>query len=360
MHVVFRWYGDEFDTITLEQIRQIPGVEGVVGTLLDVEVGKVWPYEKIIKLEKRVQQAGLKLEVIESVNVHEDIKLGLPTRDEYIENYNQTLINLARIGIKVVVYNFMPLFDWVRTNLRKRLDDGSQVMEYEHRFIEGRGPKELIKEVKSGSQGFTLAGWDWSKLEKLSELLELYKDLDEEKLFENLVYFLRNVIPVCEKIGIKLAIHPDDPPWSVFGLPRIVTCKEKIERILKAVDSPCNGLTFCTGSLGVNPKNNLLQMIKYFGQIGRIHFVHLRNVKIMAEKTFYETAHPSFCGSYDMFEIVKALHDINFNGYVRPDHGRTIWNEKSIPGYGLYDRALGITYIIGLWEAIDKMSTRLI
>ncbi len=357
MHIVFRWYGD-FDTISLEQIRQIPGVEGVAGALFDIPVGEVWPYERIQELKQKVEKAGLKFEVIESVNIHEDIKLGLPTRDKYIENYNQTLINLARAGIKVVVYNFMPVFDWVRTNLRKKLDDGSEVMEYDHKFIEGRGPRQLLEEVKNGSQGFVLAGWDWSRLEKLSELLKMYEDIDEEKLFENLSYFLRNVIPVCEKIGIRLAIHPDDPPWSVFGLPRIVTCQENIERILKVVDSPCNGLTFCIGSLGVNRRNNLVEMIKFFGKMGRIHFVHLRNVKIIGEKAFYETAHPSFCGSYDMFEVVKTLHDIDFNGYIRPDHGRTIWNENARPGYGLYDRALGITYIIGLWEAVEKMYSR--
>ncbi len=358
MRIVFRWYGEKFDTVTLEQIRQIPGVEGVVGALFDVPVGEVWPFDKIMQLKQKVEQSGLKLEVIESVNVHEDIKLGLSTRDKYIENYSQTLINLSKAGIKVVVYNFMPVFDWVRTDLRKKLPDGSEVMEYDHRFIEGRGPKELVEEFRRGSQGFILAGWEWSRLEKLSEILKMYEDVDEERLFQNLIYFLKNVIPICEKVGIKLAIHPDDPPWSVFGLPRIVTCKENIERILRAVESPCNGITFCIGSLGVNRKNNLPEMIRYFGSMGRIHFVHLRNVKITGEKMFYESAHPSFCGSYDMFEIVKALYDVKFDGYMRPDHGRTIWNEKSIPGYGLYDRALGIAYILGLWEAVNKMVAR--
>ncbi|KAF2959249.1 mannonate dehydratase [Thermotoga sp. 38H-to] len=358
MKLVFRWYGEKHDTVTLEQIRQIPGVEGVVGALFDIPVGEVWPFEEIMKLKETVEKAGLKLEVIESVNVHEDIKLGLPTRDRYIENYKETIRNLAKAGVKVVCYNFMPVFDWMRTDLHKKLPDGSETMEYDHRLIEGVTPDELIKRVKEGSQGFVLPGWEWDRLEKLRETFELYKNVDEEKLFENLVYFLERVIPVCEECDVKLAIHPDDPPWSIFGLPRIITNKENIERMLKAVDSPYNGITFCMGSLGANPENNIPEMIRYFGKMGRIHFAHVRNLKFTGEKSFYETAHPSFCGSHDLFEVMKAFHDIDYEGYIRPDHGRLIWGEKARPGYGLYDRALGATYILGLWEAIDKMKKR--
>ncbi|MEJ5229102.1 MAG: mannonate dehydratase [Pseudothermotoga sp.] len=358
MKVVFRWYGEGFDTITLEQIRQIPYVEGVVGALFDVPVGEIWPMEKIINLKKKIENVGLKLEVIESVNVHEDIKLGLPTRDHYIENYNATIENLAKAGVKVIVYNFMPVFDWIRTDLAKKLEDGSEVMEYDHKKIEGITPSKLVEMVKTNSQGFVLAGWDWKRLKELDRLMKLYEKVDEDKLFSNLIYFLENVIPVCEKYGVKLAIHPDDPPFSVFGLPKIVTCREKIEKILRAVDSPYNGLAFCTGSLGANEENNLPEMIRYFGKMKRIHFVHLRNLKILSRGHFYESAHPSLYGSLDMFELVKALYDTGFDGYMRPDHGRTIWNERARPGYGLYDRALGITYLMGLWEAVDKMSKR--
>lgn len=153
-----------------------------------------------------------------------------------------------------------------------------------------------------------------------------------------------------------MAIHPDDPPWSLFGLPRVVTNKENIERFLKAVDSPYNGLTLCTGSLGANKENNIPELIRYFGKMGRIHFMHVRNIKFTGEKSFYETSHLSTDGSFDMFEIMKAIYDIGFEGYLRPDHGRMIWGEKGRPGYGLYDRALGIAYLNGLWEAIEKMS----
>jgi len=358
MKVVIRWYGEEKDTVTLEQIRQIPGVEGVVSALFDVPVGEVWPLEEIMKLKETVERAGLRLEVIESVNVHEDIKLGLSTRDKYIDNYKETIKNLAKAGIKVICYNFMPVFDWVRTNLNKKLPDGSESMEYDHDLMERITPEELLRRMEKGSYGFVLAGWEWERLTKLRETFELYKNVDEEKLFGNLVYFLEKVIPVCEECDVKLAIHPDDPPWSVFGLPRIVTNRENIERILKTVDSPCNGIAFCVGSLGANPENNIPEMIRHFGKMGRIHFTHVRNLKITGEKKFYETAHPSFCGFHDMFEVMKAFYDIGYDGYIRPDHGRMIWGEKARPGYGLYDRALGVTYLLGLWEAIGKMKER--
>ncbi|MBC7257561.1 MAG: mannonate dehydratase, partial [Chloroflexi bacterium] len=178
--------------------------------------------------------------------------------------------------------------------------------------------------------------------------LQMYEGMSEEDLLKNLIHFLKEVVPVCEQFNIKLAIHPDDPPWSVFGLPRIVTCEENIEKILLSVDSPSNTLALCTGSLGVNTKNDLPKMIRRFGSMKKISFVHLRNFKLIGERKFYESAHPSFCGSLNMLQIVKALHEINYDGYLRPDHGRTIWNEKARPGYGFYDRALGVCYILGL------------
>ncbi|KUK14256.1 MAG: mannonate dehydratase [Synergistetes bacterium] len=358
MKMVFRWYGENNDPVTLEQIRQIPGVVGVVGALFDVPVGEVWPLEKVKHLKEVVEKAGLTLEVIESVNVHEDIKLGLPTRERYIENYIETIRNLSKVGVKVICYNFMPVFDWMRTELNRKLPDGSETMEYDHSLIENITPQELIKRVKEGSHGLVLPGWEWDRLAKLEETFELYKEVDEAKLFDNFVYFLKAVIPTCEECDVKLAIHPDDPPWSIFGLPRIVTNRENIERFLRAVDSPYNGITLCMGSLGANPDNNIPEMIRYFGKMGRIHFAHVRNLKIENRGKFYETAHPSFCGSHDMFEVMKAFHDINYEGYIRPDHGRMIWGEKGRPGYGLYDRALGAVYLLGLWEAIGKMKER--
>lgn len=356
MKMTFRWFGEKDDSVTLDQIRQIPGVSGIVGALYDVPVGEVWPIEKILDLKKKVESYGLELEVIESVNVHEDIKLGLPTRDRYIENYKETIKNLGKLGIKVVCYNFMPVFDWIRTNLNEKLPDGSYVMSYDEDKIRGIDPLKLIEDMDKGSNGFILPGWELDRLKELRMLFDMYKDVDEEKLFDNLKYFLENIIPTCEEYDVKMAIHPDDPPWSLFGLPRIVTCKENLERIVNLVDSPYNGLTLCSGSLGSNPKNNIPELVRYFGKMGRIHFGHVRNIKFTGKGKFYETSHLSSDGSFDMFEIMKAYYDIGFEGYIRPDHGRMIWGEKARPGYGLYDRALGVAYLNGLWEAIQKMS----
>ena len=355
MKMTFRWFGEKDDSVTLGQIRQIPGVTGVVGALYDVPVGDVWPIEKVIHLKNAVEKAGLELEVIESVNIHEDIKLGLPTRDKYIENYKQSIRNLGKVGVKVICYNFMPVFDWFRTDLAMKLEDGSTAMAYDNSLLKDLDPVKMVEDVETNSNGFELPGWEAYRLKELKETLEKYKSVDEEKLFLNLKYFLEKIIPVCEETDIKMAIHPDDPPWPLFGLPRIVICKENLDRLVKLVDSPYNGLTLCSGSLGSNPENNIPELIRYFGKMGRIHFGHVRNIRFTGEKTFHEASHLSSDGSFDMFEIMKAYHDIGFDGYIRPDHGRMIWDEKARPGYGLYDRALGIAYLNGLWEAISKM-----
>ncbi|MFU0800583.1 MAG: Mannonate dehydratase [Xylanivirga thermophila] len=355
MNVVFRWFGEQYDHISLDEIRQIPGIDGIVTVLYDIPAGEVWPLEDIKQLKNTVNAYDFSFEVIESVNIHEDIKLGLQTRDKYIENYKETIKNLSKVGVKVICYNFMPIFDWIRTELNMTLDDGSETMFYEHRQLQKITPEKLIEDMLSGSKGFSLPGWEPERLKELEKLFKAYADIDETKLFNNLVYFLEQIMPVCEEYDVKMAIHPDDPPWSLFGLPRIINSKESIMSMFKAVDSEYNGLTLCTGSLGANIDNDLPDMIRTFGSMGRLHFAHIRNLKLIGDRTFYETAHRSEDGSFDMFEIVKALHDIDFKGYVRPDHGRMIWGEKGRPGYGLYDRALGITYLNGLWEAISKM-----
>ncbi|NLN15118.1 MAG: mannonate dehydratase, partial [Tissierellia bacterium] len=261
--------------------------------------------------------------------------------------------NLSKYGIKVVCYNFMPVFDWTRTDLAKELEDGSTVLSYEQKLIEEMDPDKLVEDIQGGSKGLSLPGWEPERLKKLKELFQLYRDVDEDQLFENLRYFLERIIPTAEECDIKMAIHPDDPPWTIFGLPRIVTNKENLGRILKLVDSPYNGLTLCSGCLGANPNNDIADMIRTFGD--RIHFAHVRNIKIHPNGDFDESSHLSSDGSLDIFEIMKAYHDIGFKGYIRPDHGRMIWGEDARPGYGLYDRALGIAYLNGLWEAIDKM-----
>lgn len=344
MKMTFRWYGED-DPVTLEKIRQIPGVEGIVSAIYDVPVGEVWDCEKIIKLKETVEKSGLELSVIESVPVHEDIKLGRSTRDRYIENYCMTLKNLAKAGIDCVCYNFMPVFDWTRSTLEQPLSDGSNSLAYHN---------ETVLKMDPVSGELSLPGWDSSYTkDDMKSLLEAYKGITEEDLWNNLKYFLDRVIKVAEEVKIKMAIHPDDPPWSIFGLPRIITNKENLKRFLDLYDSKYNGITLCSGSLGASCDNDIIDIIHSFPD--RIHFAHIRNVKITGDHSFEETAHKTECGSLDIFGIIKAYHDEGFDGYIRPDHGRMIWGEMGKPGYGLYDRALGAVYISGIWEALDRM-----
>ncbi len=357
MQMTMRWFGDKFDSVKLWQIRQVPGVTGVITTLYDIPAGELWPIERIQALKKEVEDAGLTIAGIESVNIHDDIKIGKPTRDKYIENYIQTLENLAKCDIKLVCYNFMPVFDWTRTDLAKMRPDGATVLAYDQKVVDSIDPQKFFDQTNSNSNGYVMPGWEPERLSKVKELFEAYKDVDEETLFNNLVYFLKAIQPVCEKYGIKMAIHPDDPAWPVFGLPRIITSKEKILRVMKAVDSPFNGLTFCAGSFGTNPKNDLPGIIRALP--GRVHFAHVRNLHHFAPGVFEEAAHLSSDGSFDLYEIVRALYETGFDGPIRPDHGRAIWGEVSMPGYGLYDRALGAEYILGLWEAVEKSEKRL-
>ena len=357
MQMTLRWFGDKFDSVKLWQIRQIPGVTGVITTLYDIPAGDLWPLERIQALKKEVEDAGLTIAGIESVNIHDDIKIGKPSRDKYIENYIKTLENLAACGIKLVCYNFMPVFDWTRTDLAKMRPDGATVLAYDQKVVDSIDPQTFFDQTNSSSNGFVMPGWEPERLSKVKELFEAYKDVDEDTLFNNLVYFLKAIQPVCEKYGIKMAIHPDDPAWPVFGLPRIITSKEKILRVMKAVDSPFNGLTFCAGSFGTNPENDLPGIIRALP--GRVHFAHVRNLHHFAPGVFEEAAHLSSDGSFDLYEIVRALYETGFDGPIRPDHGRAIWGEVSMPGYGLYDRALGAEYILGLWEAVEKSEKRL-
>lgn len=346
MKLSFRWYGTD-DPVTLNKIRQIPTMHSIVTAVYDVPVGEVWNKEKIAALKAEVEQNGLHFEVIESVPVHEDIKLGKSSRDRYIENYKQNIRNLAEYGVKCICYNFMPVFDWTRTQLDKELPDGSNALVYY---------KEQLSKMDPLTGELSLPGWDSSyKKEDLQNLFDEYKQVDEEKLWENLGYFLREIIPVAEEFDVKMAIHPDDPPYPIFGLPRIITCEENLDRFLKLVDSEYNGLTFCTGSLGCADFNDIPRLVDKYSKMGRIHFMHVRNVKLMEDGSFEESAHYSGCGSMDIVEIMKKLYQNGFDGYLRPDHGRMIWGETGRPGYGLYDRALGASYITGIWETLQKL-----
>lgn len=351
MQMTFRWFGSEKDTVTLEQIRQIPNVVGVVPALHYLPAGEVWPLEDIMKMKAEIEAAGLTMECIESVNVHEDIKIGLPTRDKYIDNYIECIRNLAKAGVKVICYNFMPVFDWTRTDLAMNMCDGATCLSYDGAQIEGKSPEDMFREIDNNSNGYAMPGWETERMPEIKELFEKYKGVTAEDLWANLKYFLDRLMPVCEECDVRMAIHPDDPPWGIFGLPRIIKDRDSLKRLVETVPSEYNGITFCTGSLGASASNDLPAMIREFGN--RIYFAHLRNVNVV-DNHFNETAHESNSGSLDMYEIVKALQDVGFDGYIRPDHGRMIWGEVARPGYGLYDRALGVAYINGLWEAVKK------
>lgn len=356
MKMVFRWFGEGNDTVSLQQIKQIPGVEGIVWALHDVPVGEEWPMDKIQKIKAEADRAGLHMQVVESVNIHEDIKLGLPSRDTYIANYKKTIATLAQVGVKVICYNFMPVFDWVRTDLHKELEDGSTALFYEKSKIANLDLAEHVGRINANPD-FSMPGWEPERLAHLTELFEAYKDVTEEHLWANLKYFLDEIIPVAAEHGIRMAIHPDDPPWSVFGLPRLMTSQANIRRFLALHDSPYNGLTMCSGSLGANSSNDIVSIVHEFAD--RIPFAHIRNVRVYENGDFIETSHRTKDGTVDISGIVQALHENNYEGFCRPDHGRHIWDERCRPGYGLYDRALGIMYLWGLWDMMCRQRVTL-
>jgi mannonate dehydratase len=343
MFMTFRWFGAA-DPVALAAIRQIPGVRGIVSALYDVPVGDAWPRHAIDALANRIADAGLELSVIESIPVHEDIKLGAPTRDRLVDQYCASIRAMGEVGVRVLCYNFMPIFDWTRTDLAMPLADGSTALAYDQARLEridlSRGTGDL-------------PGWATAYDAKtLNTLMAAYRAVDAERLWEHLAYFLERVVPVAASAGVRMAMHPDDPPWSIFGLPRIITNASALERLTRLVDDPANGVTFCTGSLGADAANDLPAMIRGLGARGRIHFMHCRNVRRTGAKQFNESPHPTEFGSVDMLAVMRALRDVGFTGPMRPDHGRMIWGEQGRPGYGLYDRALGAMYLQGLWEGV--------
>ncbi|MBR2294705.1 MAG: mannonate dehydratase [Clostridiales bacterium] len=354
MKMVFRWFPNGDDTVTLDQIRQIPGMTGVATFLSDIPAGKIWPMERILQVKNEVNEAGLEMEVIESINVHEDIKKGLPSRDMYIDNYIKTMKNLHEAGVKCVCYNFMPVMDWFRSDLYLPLEDGSYAMSYSHSVAQGLTLEKMTESMINGSNNFSLPGWEPERFEAMSKDIAFYQNVSSEEYRKNIKYFLDAIIPYAEEYDLDFGVHPDDPPMPLFNLPKVVNSQESIREYLGLHDSKRNGLTLCTGSLGANKDNDIVAIAKEFASQGKVPFVHLRNVKHTSDTDFHESAHPSEFGDLDMYEIVKALQDSGFDGYIRPDHGRKIWNETGRPGYGLYDRALGATYIEGLWEAGRK------
>jgi len=345
MKLSFRWYG-ESDPVTLEHISQIPGMHSVVSAVYDVKPGEVWGEDSLRRMKEQCDAHGLVFDVVESIPVHEDIKLGRNNADRLIDVYCENIRRCAKYGVRCVTYNFMPVFDWTRTQLDKMAPDGSTslVMYWDQ-----------MRDLDPLKDDIHLPGWDASYTQsEVRGLISAYGQIGEEGLWKNLERFLKKVIPVAEKCGVRMAIHPDDPPYPIFGLPRIITCEENLDRFLNIVDSPANSLCLCIGSLGCAKSNDVVAMVEKYAKADRIAFMHMRNVKIMDDGSFEERAHLSECGSLDMYAVVRTLVRYGFDGYVRPDHGRMIWGEQGRPGYGLFDRALGASYLNGLFEAAEK------
>jgi mannonate dehydratase len=344
MQMTFRWFGPQ-DPVRLENVRQIPGVEGIVSALHDEPPGKAWTRERIVKHRDRIEEAGLRFAVVESIPVHEDIKLGRPTRDRLTDAFAASVRAMGEAGVRVLCYNVMPVFDWMRTDLALRSADGSNGLAYDHGAL-------ATFDATAGTAG--LPGWaEAYDAGTLGALRAAYRDVDEERLWDNVAWFLERVVPAAAEAGVRMAVHPDDPPWPILGLPRILTSGAALERYTRLVDHPANGVTLCTGSLGADPDNDVVEITRRLAGAKRIHFMHCRNVRSTGERRFLEAPHPTRFGDVDMRGVLKALRDHDWDGPIRPDHGRMIWGERGRPGYGLHDRALGAMYLQGLWEGLD-------
>lgn len=387
----WRWYGPN-DIVSLDDIEQT-GAEGIVNALHHIPVGEVWEVGEIKKRKKEIEwnsqkdrPRNLTWAVVESLNVHENIKQGLPDRDILIENYKQSLKNLSDCGIKVVCYNFMPVLDWTRTDLRYEMKDGSLALRFqfealvafdlfmlkregaEHEYTEQQISRakeyfgSLDEDKKAELSSAVLQGIPGSgealDLEEFKMLLNAYNDIDKKQLQENLSYFLNEVIPVAEEFGIKMCCHPDDPPYQLFGVPRTVSTEEDVAFLVNSIDSDSNGITFCTGSLAPNPNTDLTGIIDRWGS--KIHFIHLRNIVREGNGSFYEGDHLG--GSVNMHEVMYALvRESNrrklagredYQIPYRPDHGHQMLDDlnKDIPfhGYSAIGRMRGLAELRGL------------
>lgn len=394
----WRWYGPN-DPVTLTDIRQA-GATGIVTALHEIPIGEVWPLNELEKRNKMIQwdhsvnppkRRGLNWSVIESIPVHEDIKLGKSTRDKWIEKYKESLINVGKLGIHYVCYNFMPVVDWTRTNLEFELEDGAKALAFDmiefclfDLFMLKRDkaekdyPEDIIEKAREKFESISdearyilqkniiaglPGGQEGYSIEQFKTKLEDYQNINSELYRKNLIYFLKEIIPVAEEAGVKMAIHPDDPPISLFGLPRVVSTEEDLALILGAYDSPFNGFTMCTGSFGVRPENDLVGMIERYGS--KLNFAHLRSTQRDGGGSFHEAGH--LRGDVDMYSVILAIlreqkkrhsaHRQDEKIPMRADHGHTILddlNKKTNPGYSAIGLLRGMAELRGLELGIIK------
>lgn len=390
MEKTWRWFGKK-DKITLPMLRQI-GVEGIVTALHDVPNGEIWTMEAINDLKSYIESYGLRWSVVESLPVCEAIKYAGAEREQLIENYKVSLANLGKCGIKTVCYNFMPVIDWIRTDLQHPWPDGTSSLYYDHirfayfdiRILEREGAEKdyteeelqkvaeldkviteaekdaLIDTIIVKTQGFVngnIKEGDKNPVSIFKRLLALYKDIDRDALRENMRYFLSAIMPVCEEYGVNMCVHPDDPPFQVLGLPRIVTNENDIEWFLNAVNNPHNGLTFCAGSLSAGEHNDTRELAKKFAR--RTHFVHLRSTAAMPGGNFIESSH--LTGRGHLIDLIRIFEKENPGLPMRVDHGRMMLRDEDKgynPGYSFHGRMLALAQVEGMMAVVDDEKRR--